>query len=56
MVHSRPLFAILAALFATPVVAQHDVDHKIPPGYVPEQGPDEKGIWMEIEEYEKAIQ
>ena len=43
-------------LLALPAGAQHDVDHKIPPGYVPEQGPDERGIWMEIEEYEKAIQ
>jgi len=35
--------------------APQDVDHKIPPGYEPEQGPDEKGIWMEVEEYEKTV-
>lgn len=36
-------------------VAQDDPDHRIPPGYEPELGPDEDGIWLEIEEYEKAI-
>ena len=36
--------------------AQDPIDHKIPPGYEPEHGPDEDGIWMEIAEYEKAIQ
>lgn len=56
MISARFALAILAALLAAPLAAQEDVDHKIPPGYVPEQGPDEKGIWMEIEEYEKAIQ
>jgi tetratricopeptide (TPR) repeat protein len=33
----------------------HDVDHKIPPGYEPEESRDEKGLWMEIEEYELAL-
>ena len=32
-----------------------DVEPKIPPGYSPEQGDDEKGLWMEMEEYEKAL-
>lgn len=46
-----------AAAFAVSApCAQEIVDHKIPPGYQPEQGPDEKGIWMEIEGYEKSIQ
>ncbi len=50
------LFVAAVLLPASPVPAQDVIDHKIPPGYQPEQGPDEKGIWMEIEEYEKAIQ
>lgn len=54
---SPALLAVaVVALLAPPAYAQFDVDHKIPPGYVPEHGPDEQGIWMEIEEYEKAIQ
>lgn len=40
---------------ALPAIAQVDIDHKIPPGYEPEQGPDEAGLWMEVEAYEKAI-
>lgn len=50
------LLAATSVIVAASVAAQDLLDHKIPPGYTPEQGPDEKGIWMEIEEYEKAIQ
>jgi len=50
------IVALVATLAAPPLVAQQDVDHKIPPGYAPEHGPDEAGIWLQIEEYEKAIQ
>ena len=57
----RPLRTIGLSLLLTAAVSHayaeppQEVDHKIPPGYQPEQGPDEKGIWMEVEEYEKAI-
>jgi predicted Zn-dependent protease len=37
-----------------PVWAQ-DADHKIPPGYQPEESRDEQGLWLEIEEYELAL-
>lgn len=50
------LLATAVVLAVSPARAQEEIDHKIPPGYEPEQGPDEQGIWMEIEEYEKAIQ
>jgi tetratricopeptide (TPR) repeat protein len=46
--------AMLASL-APAAGAQAPVDHKIPPGYEPEHGPDEEGLWLEVEEYEKAI-
>ncbi len=47
--------AVVAVVCALPAAAQTDIDHRIPPGYEPEQGPDEQGLWMEVEEYEKAI-
>ena len=50
---------LLTAAFALPAPhahSQEEIDHKIPPGYQPEHGPDEEGLWMEIEAYEKAIQ
>ena len=53
-----PLLAYLIVIAgAGPcAVAQEVADHKIPPGYQPEHGPDEEGLWLEVEEYEKAIQ
>ena len=49
--------AAVLACIAAPASAQdiHDVDHKIPPGYEPEESRDEQGIWMEIEDYELAL-
>jgi len=35
--------------------AREEIDHKIAPGYVPESAADEKGLWREVEEYEKAL-
>ena len=32
-----------------------EIEHKIPPGYEPEVARDEKGIWMEMLEYEKML-
>lgn len=37
-------------------VAKDSIEPKIPPGYVPEEARDEKGIWMELEDYERAVQ
>ncbi|MDH4313410.1 MAG: M48 family metalloprotease [Gammaproteobacteria bacterium] len=45
--------AVLACA-STPVLSQ-DIDHKIPPGYQPEEARDEQGLWMEIEDYELAL-
>ena len=39
---------------APPVTAQEVLAHKIPPGYQPEEQDDEKGLWLEVAEYEKA--
>jgi predicted Zn-dependent protease len=33
-----------------------DLTPKIPPGYKPDGANDEKGMWLELEEYEQAIQ
>ncbi len=32
-----------------------DIEPKIPPGYVPDEAPDEAGIWMEMHEIEQKI-
>jgi len=42
-----------AGLAAAPVVIPAP---KIAPGYVPEEARDEQGVWMELEDYELAIQ
>jgi predicted Zn-dependent protease len=36
-------------------LAEEELEHKIPPGYVPEETRDEKGIWMEMLEYEEQL-
>ena len=38
------------------VAAERDLKPKIPPGYEPVDPLTEKGLWMELEEYETAIQ
>jgi predicted Zn-dependent protease len=45
------LLALSGGLAAEPV----DVEPKIPPGYTPEKGGDEQGLWMEVDDYEKAV-
>jgi predicted Zn-dependent protease len=45
--------AVLACI-ALPALAQ-EIDHRIPPGYEPEEARDEQGLWMEIEDYELAL-
>ncbi len=40
----------------TIVAASEEIEHKIPPGYQPEEARDEQGIWMELLEYETMLQ
>lgn len=44
--------ACLAAPLALPA---QELGHLIPPGYVPEEAADEKGLWLELEEYEREL-
>jgi predicted Zn-dependent protease len=46
---------ISALVVTTHVVAEEEIDHKIPPGYVPDEARDEQGIWMEMLEYEEML-
>lgn len=52
------LLAKLVVLFAwsTVFAASGDLRPKIPPGYTPEDAKTERGIWMELKDYERAIQ
>jgi Zn-dependent protease with chaperone function len=51
------LIALISLFVATTLVAaQQDIEHKIPPGYQPEEARDEQGIWMELLEYETMLQ
>lgn len=55
------LLVLIAAYSLAPLtsLAQETpeaIEHKIPPGYVPGQAEDEKGLWLEVEEYEKTVQ
>lgn len=56
----RLLALVATALLAPPAFADvspvEAIEHKIPPGYAPQQEADEKGLWMEVEEYEKTVQ
>jgi predicted Zn-dependent protease len=54
---ARRITAWLAVLaMAMPAAAQETVDHRIPPGYKPVEQEDERGLWLEVAEYEKAVQ
>lgn len=54
---ARRITACLAVLaMAMPAAAQETVDHRIPPGYKPVEQEDERGLWLEVAEYEKAVQ
>ena len=48
---------IVAALLCGNVAFAEDepLEHKIPPGYEPEEARDERGLWMELEELERGI-
>lgn len=51
------LIALISLFVATAhVAAQQEIEHKIPPGYQPEEARDEQGIWMEMLEYETMLQ
>jgi predicted Zn-dependent protease len=52
--HIALLVAVLLLAPAAP--AEETIEHRIPPGYKPEQKQDEKGLWLEVEEYEKSVQ
>jgi hypothetical protein len=49
---------VLTAFFlaSNVVAAPEEIEHKIPPGYRPEEARDEQGIWMELLEYETMLQ
>ena len=45
----------LAATAALPVCAEEELDHLLPPGYKPIEEQDERGLWMEMRDYEKEL-
>ena len=49
------LSALLMFAFATFATATEQLDHKIPPGYEPEESRDEQGLWMEFKEMERSL-
>jgi predicted Zn-dependent protease len=55
--HLASTTLIVAALLCGNVaLAENETfDHKIPPGYEPEEARDERGLWMELEELERQI-
>ena len=50
------LLTLSVLLACDAVLASDDPQPKIPPGYTPEDAKTEKGIWMELKDYERAIQ
>ncbi len=57
MTHRLPTAIVLVALLCGNTVLADDepLDHKIPPGYEPEEARDEQGLWMELEEMERTL-
>lgn len=57
MIHRLPTALVLVMLLCgSPALAEKEpLDHKIPPGYVPEEARDEQGLWMEFEEMERTL-
>jgi predicted Zn-dependent protease len=55
MKHILQLFLLGAILASSSGLATGDIVHKIPPGYTPVEGEDEKGLWMEMREFEESI-
>ncbi len=51
------IIVLITVLSASNVfAATEEIEHKIPPGYQPEEAQDEQGIWMELLEYETKLQ
>lgn len=57
MIRRASTLLIVAALLCGNAALAEDeaFDHKIPPGYEPEEARDERGLWMELEELERGI-
>ena len=52
----RYAFVMLVSLLSSMLLAQStDIEPKIPPGYVPDKGEDEQGLWLEVDDYEKSV-
>lgn len=52
---SALVFMLCMLLNVSPLVAEDELQPKIPPGYKPDRAPDEIGLWMEVDEYEDTI-
>ena len=57
MIHRASALLVVAALVCGNAALAEDepIDHKIPPGYEPEEARDERGLWMELKELERGI-
>ncbi len=57
MIHRLATALVLVALLCGSTLRADDepLDHKIPPGYVPEESRDEQGLWMEFKEMERTL-
>ncbi len=52
----RHLISLIFLLLCGALQAETvDIEPKIPPGYTPLKDEDEKGLWMEVDDYEKAV-
>ena len=52
----RIAVALLLLVSSVLLAETEEIEPEIPPGYTPDKGKDELGIWMELEEYETAVQ
>ena len=56
MTRSRLLVALVLSLCCAAGATQSgDIEPKIPPGYTPQRGEDEQGLWLEVDDYEKRV-
>lgn len=55
MSHVRFAILVVTILFSSPGLADKELDHLIPPGYSPEEAEDERGLWLEMREYEQSL-
>lgn len=54
--HAYLIAILLVVAAGSPCAADEEIGHLIPPGYVPEEEEDERGLWMEMREYEQSLQ